>query len=772
MKQNPITNWSLRQHTFLVTLLTALALGLIACAVIQQMQVRNFEKNLITFVDSITASVAATAHHDIATENSIALDAAVMRVVQYVPDIKAVVIYNEQNVPLAAWGSEILLQAPSIERLQNHTRTITDDKRTIGSISLAIDISTQQAALKTDTKNTYVIGLLVAGLCAAIMLVIFTHMIVEPIRRIYSHLLCLQNNTNPPELKPALNTELRHLGSMVQEIGSVLELRKHKEAELEEASRAKSEFLANMSHELRTPMNGVLGMLNLMGKTELNPKQDEQLKIATSSSKSLLTIINDILDFSKLEAGKIEYESIEFDLEELIEECTAAQTEYAYRKNLDFLCEVEKNVPATVYGDPTRLRQILTNLMGNAIKFTDEGNVSVQVALCGDNEGDARIKFTIADTGVGIGDQALRQLFQSFSQADTSTTRKYGGTGLGLAISRRLVQGMDGQIGVKSEEGEGSSFWFTLDLPAAKAESVQERHTSKHQEPRKVLLLENSDICQDSIVQLLAEQNMSVDVSKQASDAIERVSNAARMGNSYDILFFSTEMQDMSSAKFAEHMNAIAPLLNLVAINTIGQKTGNLYINTNDNIFSHVSKPVFRSDISNTLQNLNNSLSDTDTNTGANSRTAPDDTWAQYEEWSNYTVLIVEDNRINQQVTMSMLECLNLKYLLADNGKEALDVMASSHVDIVLMDCQMPVLDGYETTRQIRASETGSQRIPIIALTANALQGDAEKCLNAGMDDYLAKPIDPVLFEDKLTTAIDILKEQNFPTMDDQAKAA
>lgn len=769
------SNWSLRRYTFIVTGITFLVIGLGVCEFARQTSVRNYYLKFEQNAEILTSTIVAAAHYDIRAKNSHALNNIVTRLVDSVPNVQAVAIFDSTENILASWSQDIITDSNNYKSVSSYNKNVSADGENIGRISVAFDVSQQKIILKENAINIYLIGIIIISCCAMLILAMLNHIVVNPVRRIHEHLISLQNNENPGELKIAANKELYYLGNTVSELGNVLELRKQQEHEIKETSKAKSDFLANMSHELRTPINGVLGMLTLLRETSLDPQQNEQVRIATSSSKNLLTLVNDILDFSKLEAGKLSYEKIEFELENLVEECAEALSESAFRKDLVFLCQIDPDVPANAIGDPTRLRQVITNLTGNAIKFTSKGVVEIRVQRCTDPQLSDQIKFTITDTGIGIGKDALNGLFKSFAQADSSTTRKFGGTGLGLAISRRIVEGMGGQIGVNSIENKGSTFWFTLQLPDANNQSVLSTHQLAFDQPVKVLLVEHIEEAKDNLTRLLLEQNTQVDYASGAHEALEKISESMRDAKAYDVVLFSTQLNDMSARQFCDCISEQKNLndLKLIALNIICQARTNLYTHSNNRISSHISKPARRAEIAKALSTAVLEHSSTDQNNAmgeqapAFSATNPEQdkqalsisnhskssTSNDPSVYEHITILVADDNLINQQVAQGMLEKLGFQTLLADNGREALELLSSEHVDLILMDCQMPVLDGFETTEQIRAEETDT-RLPIIALTANATQSDSEKCYAAGMDGFLTKPIDMKIFEETLINTL------------------
>ena len=460
----------------------------------------------------------------------------------------------------------------------------------------------------------------------------------------------------------------------------------------------------------------------------------------------MLTLINDILDFSKVEAGKLDFEKIEFNLEEVIEGCTLSLSEQANSKNLELMCHINGEVHKTCVGDPTRVRQVLTNLTGNAIKFTSKGQVTISVKQLGSSDKGARLLFSVTDTGVGIASEALESVFQSFAQADGSTTRKYGGTGLGLAISRRLIEGMGGKIGVTSTLGKGSNFWFELTLPCS-GETLTSIAKKQTVAAKRVLLVEENDTLANHLQTLLAELSLATTTVQSGAKALEFVRKSLETDTSPELLLFGSRLSDMPGEVFARCIDADPAFddIRLIPMAYVTDQVPDLYPHKNPRISAQITKPVKRSELGSILDcAVRNEVRDDNTIDEGNKK--------RREAYGKLKILVVEDNAVNQEVALGMLAKIGFDCDVADNGQEGLARLEEGSFDLVLMDCQMPVLDGYAATRELRNSEStkSTKRMPVIALTANAMTGDAEKCLAAGMDDYLSKPFEEHALEEKI----------------------
>ncbi len=536
-------------------------------------------------------------------------------------------------------------------------------------------------------------------------------------RRVYGTFQDIDDRKRAEEALRAANEQLQQAILAANEMA----------VQAEAASRAKSEFLANMSHEIRTPLNGVIGMLVLLQDTDLAPDQKRYAEVARSSAESLLTVINDILDYSKIEAGRLELESTPFDLQEMLDDFATVMGVRAFQQGLEFACGLDPGVPNRVVGDPGRLRQILTNLVGNALKFTHSGEIGVRGSLAGEDGEWVRVRFEVRDTGIGIPEDKLDALFDKFTQVDASTTRRYGGTGLGLAISKQLAELMGGSIGVRSRLGEGSTFWFEVRL--------QRDETQAQAQPpfdgQRVLVVDDHAANREIVAAALRSWGLVPVEASDGAEALRLLQEAAAADDPFLVAVVDRLMPGMDGLELAECVRAdpITRDVSLILLSSLGA-------DRESEVFDvRLTKPVRFSELRSAMGRVLRQPGPV----AEVRRVQP----GEEQSLPPAQVLVAEDNPVNQQVALGVLRKLGLRAQAVGNGEEAIRALREFSFDLVLMDVQMPVLDGFEATRRIRSGEAGvsNPRVPIVAMTAHAMQGDRQRCLEAGMDDYVSKPV-------------------------------
>ena len=776
-----LKKFSIGQKLSLIVMATtalALAIAFLAFTVSEAVTQQALAYNQLQSLADITAinSQAALAFRDrVGAESTLGA-------LSVEPNIVAASLYDKDNKLFAEYRSARSSTGPSgngvLDRLPAHfigfewlarrmtvSKPIQLTRENIGSVVVERDLTDMWAGLGYQMRMM-AISTLCAFLLAVLLVIRFKRFITVPIVSLADAMRFISNTGSyglrvPKRSEDELGILIDGFNGMLEQIemrdqqleryslyleqqveARTAELSKAKDL-AEAASRAKSQFLANMSHEIRTPMNGVLGMSELLLNTPLSETQKRFLDTLRISGEALLAIINDILDFSKIESGKFELEQLDFNAHEVVEVVAELLAERAESKGIELLSEISDAVPLASRGDCGRLRQVLINLVSNAIKFTDSGEVVIKVKVLKRedprNAGRTCLHFSVRDTGIGIAAEVKSRLFRAFSQADSSTTRKYGGTGLGLAICKQLVELMDGTIGLESQPGQGSKFWFTIWLDPAEHPEKLQVQSRENLDGLRALMVDDNHTNRSILHHYATAWGIQNGDAESGPRALELLRGAVRRGTPYHLAILDLNMPGMDGIELAKAIKADPELeqTRLVML-TSTSKAGDMTEARKIGVVDCLTKPVRRSDLYHCLARVMAS----DDGGGETDRAKQEQARPSDVSFFQGKILLAEDNPVNQQVAIGMLESFGCDARVANNGREAVDALADEPFDLVFMDCMMPEMDGFAATLQIRSRESANkaQRVPIVALTANAVEGDRENCLAAGMDDYLCKP--------------------------------